>query len=94
MAKFYFTYALASSTQAFVGGWTEVEAEDEEQARCIFGLAHKSKSGYLPCAGIYDEESFRKTQMARRGENYGLGCVEKISLKVDILERNAMVIRR
>ena len=90
MAKFYFTYGIDSDTQPYRGGWTEVEADDEMQARHIFGLVHRTKDGYLACSSVYDEQLFAKTIMAKSGENFGRGCVERIAIKVDVLDRGAL----
>ena len=90
MAKYYFTYGSDADTQPYRGGWTEVDAEDEIQARNIFGLIHRTKDGYLACSGVYSEEEFKRTRMGQRGENFGRGCVERISLKVEVLDRGAM----
>ena len=90
MAKFYFTYGSDSDTQPYRGGWTEVEADDEMQARHLFALVHKSKDGYLPCAYVYDEAKFGRTTMAECGHNFGRRCVERIALNVEVLDRGAL----
>ena len=80
MEKFYFTYGSDDSNQAFNGGWTEVTAPDEYLAREIFRSVHPS-SGLLPCAGVYDEPSFRRTRMYKEG-NFGARCHERIDVTV------------
>lgn len=68
--KFYFTYGTDES-QPFFGGWTEVHAEDDNDARRKFVQVHPlCKRGFLNCAFVYDHERFAKTGMASRG-NFG-----------------------
>lgn len=79
MARFYFTYG--SEGQPYVGGWSEVEAEDEDAARELFRLVHPLRDGFLPCGGIYTESEFNRTRMWKDG-NFGAFCHERIRLEV------------
>ncbi len=55
MPKFYFTYG--SEGHPFYGGWTEVEAPDEDTACAAFQAAHPDKhKGFLNCSMVYDEK--------------------------------------
>jgi len=79
MAKFYFTYG--TSGQPFSGGWTEVEAPDQEAAMDAFRIFHPDKhSGLLNCAGIYSESYFKRSKMSAEG-NFGAHCHETITLR-------------
>ena len=101
MAKFYFTYegadflATLGQTpyrQMYKGGWTEVEADDALSARSIYNDIHpqaRGREGYWFYNRVFDEDDFLKSGFAETGIN-GLFCVERISLKVDILERGAI----
>lgn len=81
MPKFYFTYGLEG--QPFVGGWSIVVAPDNYTARQIFRLIHPDKTpGFLNCADVYDEEQFRKTEMAGPKGNFGRRCHEVIALTI------------
>lgn len=82
MPKFYFTYG--SEGQPFCGGWTEIEAQDEETARNVFRVAHpNNKDGFMVCCSVYDEERFRRTSMYERG-NMGLRCHERITFTREV----------
>jgi hypothetical protein len=75
--KFYFTYGT-SETQPFYGGWTEVIAEDFDQAIERFYTKHPMKTpGIINCAFMYTEEEFKKTDMFKKG-NIGCRCHEII----------------
>ena len=76
MSKYYFTYGTEG--QPFVGGWTEVEAPDEDAACDAFRAYHPDKTdGLLNCSSVYDEAHFKLTEMYRRG-NFGHRCREVI----------------
>lgn len=85
MSKFYFTYG--TEDYPFYGGWSEVIAENEDQARSLFQLVHPNKvveghsSGCLNCAFVYDEVTFKATNMPVKG-NLEKFCYEVISIKV------------
>lgn len=84
MAKFYFTYGTEG--QPFFGGWTEVEADDEEMARQAYLIFHPlTPAGFIPCSTVYPEERFMKTSMYLNS-NFGYRCHERISLKRHINE--------
>ena len=85
MARFYFTYGSDSSSQPYNGGWTEVEADDEDMAREAFCLVHPRKDGFIPCCSIYSEAQFAVSKMAKTGENFGVGCRERITLTREVL---------
>lgn len=75
--KFYFTYGR--DHRPFNAGWTEVIAPDIDTARALFLVFHPPTDGpWIPCAGIYDEEQFQSTSMARKG-SFGKRCVERIT---------------
>jgi len=75
--KFYYTYGSNSPTQAYKGGWTEVEAYDREEADRKFLRIHPSVDGFLPCAGVYYEDEFKANPMYTKG-NFGKFCIEMI----------------
>ena len=78
MARFYFTYG--SEGYPFVGGWTEVEAEDRHKACAAFRTYHPDKTeGLLNCSDVYTQEEFMQSGMAE--DNLGARCHEYISLK-------------
>lgn len=78
MARFYFTYG--SEGQPFVGGWTEVEAEDRRKACAAFRAYHPDKTeGLLNCSDVYTQEEFMQSGMVK--DNLGACCHEYISLK-------------
>ena len=82
MAKFYFTYGSGSDIQPFDGGWTEVKAENIEQALGAFRAVHPDKNKMLVCSSVYTEEQFKATSMYEKGSNLGAGLQETIELKV------------
>lgn len=81
MKKFYFTYGRAG--QPYVGGWTEIIAEDFSKACGAFQAYHPSPiPRLLNCADIYDEESFISTGFLESG-NFNVFCHETITLMVE-----------
>ena len=78
MERFYFTYG--SEGHPYAGGWTEIVAPDEGTARALFAALHPSE-GFLRCASVYDEDSFKRTRMFRNG-NFGARCREEIVVRV------------
>ena len=54
MATYYFTYGVGDCKgQAYqYGGWTEVEAENAEQAVALYKVFHPLVNGLLPCCGV------------------------------------------
>lgn len=79
MQKFYFTYGIEG--HPFVGGWTEVIAEDRQQAVELFALIHpKNENGFLPYCTEYSEEQFQRTRMAGGHGSFGRFCHETIEL--------------
>lgn len=85
MRKYYFTYG-SSGTQSHYGGWTEVEAANGAEAVAAFHIYHPPRDGLTPCAGIYNQEQFARTEMANRG-NFGKRCVERIRVSRELLEK-------
>lgn len=80
MTKFYFTYG--SEGHPFIGGWTEVEAPDEDTACAAFQAFHADGSNdLLNCCGVYDEANFKRTKMYGPKGNFGYRCHEKITLR-------------
>lgn len=81
MGKFYFTYGI--SDQAYFGGWTEIEAPNMSLACGVFRMYHPDKTeGLLNCSSVYDEQTFRKSDMFTTG-NFGFRCHEKITVAID-----------
>lgn len=81
--KFYFSYGTEG--HPYVGGWTEVEAQDFHSACCAFRAVHPNKENdCLNCCSIYTEDEFKRTQMAGLKGNLGAGCNEKITLSVEV----------
>lgn len=75
--KYYFTYGTEG--QPFVGGWTEVEADDSHIACMTFRAYHPDKlEGLLNCSSVYDEECFKMSEMYRSG-NFDRRCHETIT---------------
>lgn len=84
MQKFYFTYGASSEGQPFSGGWTEVEAPNEETACAAFCLVHPSRTpGVMDCDSVYSERDFADTGRELPHGNFGQGCHEVIRLTVD-----------
>lgn len=84
MAKFYFTYG--SEGHDFKGGWTVVEAGNRYEAFDIFMAFHqRDENGNILFAGMYDEEEFAQTKMAKNG-NLGAYAHESIVVNRKILD--------
>lgn len=80
---FYFTYGIEE--QPYVGGWTEIVAEDLATACAAFRAYHPDRTpGLLNCAIVYDEENFKKTCMYENGSNLGATCHERIFISREI----------
>lgn len=77
MQKFYFTYAGTECGMPFIGGWTEVEAENEDEAVGKFKKAHPNEDDneVLNCSFFYNDELFDHTGMKEKG-NFGVFCHE------------------
>lgn len=82
MQKFYFTYG-PSETMPYHGGWTEIEAPNEDIARHMFKAIHPAEDYNMPlrCAFVYSEEHWKTTTMSIRG-NLGEFCHERISYTI------------
>ncbi len=78
--NFYFTYGCEG--HPFIGGWTQVVADNRDNAVALFNMVHPQKSGFVDCAGIYTEEQFFQTKMYKQGSNLGYGVHEVIELSV------------
>lgn len=77
MKKYYFTYGR-SDEQPFSGGWSEVYANTEPEARDKHIKMHGlSTHGMVRCSSVYSEAHFKKTEMYERG-NFGERCHETI----------------
>lgn len=86
--KFYFTYGIDG--QAFVGGWTEIEAPTVKIATIVFRVYHPDRTpGLLNCTNVYTEDSFKKTDMFRSG-NFGFRCHETIILKRELADERGL----
>lgn len=89
MPKFYFTYG--SEGHPFVGGWTEVEAPDEDMACTIFQMVHPNKEdGFLNCCSVYEEEQFKRTSMYGPKGNFGRRCMETITLRHEFVDEGGL----
>jgi hypothetical protein len=78
MKRYYFTYGSADKEQPFVGGWSEVFAESESEARDKHIRMHGfSRNGLVRCGGVYGEAHFKSTGMYMHG-NFGVKCHEVI----------------
>lgn len=85
MPKFYFTYGL-DERFPFVGGWTEVIAEDIHMAHAAFRSFHPDRcQGLYNYSSLYSEESFAKTCMAESGKNFTHGCRERITITRELV---------
>ena len=84
--KWYFTYD-GGKGQPYKGGWTEVEADTEAQAVLMYKSAHPG-FGSENYRFIYGADSFEAHDYAQKG-HCGRFCVERIALKVDVLDRAA-----
>ena len=85
MKNYYFTYGTEG--QPFRGGWTQIQAETEEQARTMFRAIHPDKiPGILNCSSVYDEEYFTHSKMYRAG-NFGARCHEIVIVRRGELNR-------
>lgn len=93
MAKFYYTYGT-NEHHPFNGGWTEINADSRDIADKIFGIFHPNSPGkenYLNCAFIYDEKTFRNTEMGKRNCNLGAGCQECIDVTKTVYNSDTIV---
>lgn len=79
MSKYYFTYG--SEGHPYVGGWTEVEADNKDLAIIAFDIYHPSQNSFLNCCCVYSEEEFKSTRMAGPNGNFGYFCHETITLQ-------------
>ncbi len=71
----------------FHGGWTEVTAPDAAACLEAFKMYHPSTdNGALQCAGVYRMEDFLRTSMGEKGSNRGKGCMQRITLTMELLE--------
>lgn len=78
MPKFYFTYG--SEGHPFNGGWTEIDAPDDDTACAVFRAFHPDGyDGMGMCCSILDEDGFAHTKLPERG-NLGRRCHETITL--------------
>ncbi len=79
MPVFYFTYGTEG--HPFYGGWTEIQAPNEDCAYAMFRIFHPCKIGeLLNCSSVYTEEQFKKTKMYGPSGNFGYRCHEKITV--------------
>lgn len=79
MNRYFFTYGTKG--QPFVGGWTEVQAENKALACEAFRAYHPDKyPNMLACSDVYTEAEFKKTIMYTT-DNHGARCHEIIVLQ-------------
>lgn len=77
MPKFYFTYG-SDERFPFQNGWTEVHAENIEQAKTLFRAVHLDRTpGLLNCSWVYSQDTFEKSKCFKNG-NFGAHCHEVI----------------
>lgn len=82
MAKFYFTYDKEG--HPFVGGWTEVEAEEWGFALDVMQIYHPDKPGGAQnYRRAYGEKHFKETDEYKSG-NHGNRCHEAIVLRREV----------
>lgn len=84
---FYFTYGLGRpeiTSQAFQGGWTEVEAPDVRTAIKAYETFHPvNEHGLMPCCGVaYTELQMGK--MLTEG-NGGKFCHDRIKYQYEVV---------
>lgn len=80
MSTFFFTHGSDNG-----GGWTEVTAENMDQAIDMYSMVHPRSYGLVSCCSIYTEETFKQTSMYA-DSNFGKRCVERISLNRTIVK--------
>ncbi len=78
--RFIFTYGTDPSFP-YCGGYTEIFAENYENAIRAFRVFHPDRPGgnFLNCAFLYQEERFLETNMASDPE---FKCRERITVSV------------
>lgn len=75
MKKYYYTFGM-DERFPFQGGWTEVIADDINNAHAVFRRKHPDRTpGILNCSDYYTEQQFRKSEMYGNG-NLGRKCLE------------------
>lgn len=80
---FYFTYGLGP-TQAYKGGWTEVEAEDRKTAMDAYYIFHKLNADQTrPFDSVRDEKMFLSSSMPKNG-NWGAYCHDRIVIHREV----------
>lgn len=85
MPTFYFSYG--SEGHPFYGGWTEVDAPDENTACAVFRAVHPDKiNGMLNCCAVYSEKEFKRTCLAGPNGNFGRFCHERITLQREVTQ--------
>ena len=78
MNKYYLTFG--SEGHVFQGGWVEVFADSDDEARQKFEDYYTdsvNEDGFLRFSTSYNEEQFKKTNMYKNG-NFGNYCYEVI----------------
>lgn len=71
--KYFITFG--SEGQPFKGGWIEVYAESESQARKLYNAVFPpNELGFARFSGCYSKGQFEKTKMYEKGSNLGAGC--------------------
>lgn len=90
---YYFTYGIGDdNNQAYVGGWTEVTADDARKAIEAYKIYHPlTKDGLLPCCGVaYTYEQMAKPYKLFPGKsmlkdgNGGKFCHDRIVIKREV----------
>lgn len=79
MPRFFFTYGT-DEAYPYQGGWSEVYAQNMDEAVAKFISRHGSRypdSKIVNCASIYDEKEFVNSSMFVNG-NFGQSCQEVI----------------
>lgn len=92
MHTYYFTYGTDEQFP-YQHGWTEITAPDLRCAQQIFKSLHPNRkdadgteSECLNYSWHYTEEQFQETGMYKNNDNFGAGCVERISMERLMIE--------
>ena len=83
MPKFYFTYGRERGYD-YLGGWTEIIADNRWTAWNVFTALHPKKDGQwrvANCSGIYTEEQWKTMKQSETNRHLGYGCHERITVE-------------
>lgn len=92
MKTFYFTYG-SDERFPYQHGWTEITAPSLACAQQVFKMFHPNRKNpdgtdaeCLNYSWHYAEEDFKQTAMYEKNDNFGAGCVERISMERLMIE--------